>query len=82
LQHGSGSVELTVVADFVARGIEDAGVVPAQQMLTAVIPSSGSIAARPLARHTVRSAERNGVNATSPATAAAMAPRRINATGR
>jgi hypothetical protein len=51
-------------------------------MLTAVIPSSGSIAARPLARHTVRSAERNGVNATSPATAAAMAPRRINATGR
>ncbi|MNL43328.1 hypothetical protein D3C87_1658360 [compost metagenome] len=66
---------------------------PIPQMLIAVIPSPGSIAARPLARRTVicrsrpfsrtvRSAEWNGVKATSPATAATMAPRRINATGR
>ncbi|MCY1242446.1 hypothetical protein D9M72_554060 [compost metagenome] len=66
---------------------------PMPQMLTAVIPSPGSIAARPLARRTVtcesrpfsrtvRLAAWNGVKATSPATAAAMAPRRIKATGR
>ncbi|MNV88559.1 hypothetical protein D3C71_1827770 [compost metagenome] len=28
LQHGSGGAELTVVADFVACGIKDLGVVP------------------------------------------------------
>ncbi|MNP30952.1 hypothetical protein D3C76_1240530 [compost metagenome] len=32
LQHGGGGAELAVVADFVARGIEDARVVPAQQL--------------------------------------------------
>ncbi|CAI8880880.1 hypothetical protein EMIT0P44_330055 [Pseudomonas sp. IT-P44] len=36
LQHGSGGTELTVVADFIARGIEDTGLVPAQQLLADV----------------------------------------------